>query len=75
MKSRRYILTTIAALLLGTAAFAVLNEKDLSQTLTVLRGELHEQNAKMERLQSRMRSRNDQQHNRMVSMIQRSGGQ
>ncbi|MBQ3710918.1 MAG: mechanosensitive ion channel family protein [Bacteroidales bacterium] len=71
MKSRRHIITTIAALLLGTAAFAVLNEKDLSQTLTVLRGELHEQNAKMERLQSRMRSRNDQQHNRMVSMIQR----
>ena len=71
MKPRRHIITTLAALLIGTVAFAVLNEKDLSQTLTVLRGELHEQNAKMERLQSRVRSRNAQQHNRMVSMIQR----
>ena len=71
MKSRRHLLTTLAALLIGTFAFAVLNEKDLSQTLTVLRGELHEQNAKMERLQSRMRSTNAMQHNRMVNMIQR----
>ena len=71
MKSRRHILTTLAALFLGTAAFAVLNEKDLSQTLLVLRGELHEQNAKMERLQSRVRSTNVQQHARMINMIQR----
>ena len=71
MKYRRHLLSTVAALLVGTVAFAVLNEKDLSQTLTVLRGELHEQNAKMERLQSRVRSRNAAQHNRMVSMIQR----
>ena len=71
MKQRRRVFATIAAMLLATAAFAVLNEKDLAQTLSVLRGELHEQNAKMERAQARIRQRNDQQHDRMVRMIQR----
>ena len=71
MKGRRHIIATLLALLAGTAAFAVLNERDLSQTLKVLRGELNEQVAKMERSRARMSSRNDTQHDRMVQMIQR----
>ena len=37
---------TILAVLAGTAAFAVFNERNLGQTLSVLRSELASQNAR-----------------------------
>ena len=69
---RRHLLTTIAALLLGTAAFAVLNERSLSQTLEVLKNELGSQNARMEHSRSLLNSSNRNQHARMLDLIQRS---
>lgn len=72
MRKRRQLFTTIAALLLGTAAFAVLSERSLEQTLTVLRDELGSQNARMEHARSRMQTRNRDQHSSMVNMVQRS---
>ncbi len=71
MKKRRIILAT-AALLAGTAAFAVLNERTLGQTLAVLRNELGSQNARMEKQMSRERSRRDSQHSDMVKLIDRT---
>ncbi len=72
MEKRRYLLTTIAALLLGTAAFAVLNERSLSQTLTVLKNELGSQNARMENSRRRLNSSNRNQHASMLELMQRS---
>ena len=72
MKTRRRIFTSIAALFIGTAAFAVLNERNLSQTLAVLRNELGSQNARMERSRSRVRSSGDSQHGQMVGLIERT---
>ena len=71
MKAKRIILT-LAALLVGSVAFAVFNEKNISQTLSVLRGELKEQNDKMERAKKRIRTRNDDQHGSMVDMVKKS---
>ena len=72
MMKRRRIFTTIAALLLGTAAFAVLNERSLEQTLAVLRDELGSQNARMENARARMQRSNLNRHSSMVDMVQRS---
>ena len=72
MMKRRRIFTTIAALLLGTAAFAVLNERSLEQTLAVLRDELGSQNARMENARARMQRSNLSRHSSMVDMVQRS---
>ena len=69
-KFRRTIFTALAVLA-GTAAFAVFNERNLGQTLSVLRSELGSQNAKMERVSKRMRSNRMAQHQQMVHMVQR----
>ncbi|MBP5301651.1 MAG: hypothetical protein J6Y88_00200, partial [Bacteroidales bacterium] len=63
---------SLVAVVAGTAAFAVFNERNLGQTLAVLRSELSTQNAKMERASERMRSRRISQHQQMVNMVQRS---
>ena len=69
---RKHLFTTIAALLLGTAAFAVLNERSLGQTLAVLKNELGSQNARMEHSRSLLNSSNRNQHARMLDLMQRS---
>ncbi|MBO4427274.1 MAG: mechanosensitive ion channel family protein [Bacteroidales bacterium] len=66
------IFLSLLAVVAGTAAFAVFNERNLGQTLAVLRGELSSQNAKMEKATERMRSRRHLQHQQMVNMVQRS---
>jgi len=71
MKAKR-IAITLVSLLLGTAAFAVFNEKNIGQTLAVLRGELKEQNDKMERSRKRIRNSNDNRHGDMVNMVKKS---
>ena len=71
MKNKRIALFLLA-LLTGTAAFAVFNEKDLGKTLSVLRSELGAQNARMEASRQRMHSRGDAQHHRMVDMVQKT---
>ena len=66
------IFLSLLAVVAGTAAFAVFNERNLGQTLAVLREELSSQNAKMEKASERMRSRRHMQHQQMVNMVQRS---
>ena len=62
----------VALLLVVPAAFAVLNEKDLSQTLSVLRYELRSSYQAMSERASRMQGRGARQHTRLVQMMQRS---
>ena len=69
---KRLTITVLAGLLAATAAFAVFNEKNLSQTLSVLRSELGAQNSKMEARRQNVHSRSEAQHERMVEMIQKS---
>lgn len=60
------------ALCVMVPAFAVLNEKDLSQTLSVLRYELRSAYRAMEERTSRMLGRGNRQHAQLVQMMQRS---
>ena len=60
------------ALCVMVPAFAVLNEKDLSQTLSVLRYELRSAYRAMEERMSRMMGRGNRQHAQLVQMMQRS---
>ena len=60
------------ALLLLIPAFAVLNEKDLSHTLSVLRVELRSAYKTSEQRARRMRGSSDRQHARLVRMMQQS---
>ena len=59
---RKYIIAVAAALLLAGPVFAVFKEKNIGQTLNVLRCELQEQNEKLEKLRGKFRERNDRQH-------------
>lgn len=69
MKKKVKIISIIAACLLAAIpTYAVFNEKDLSQTLSVLRFELKEQNTRMENARQMMMSRNEMQHKEMVKM-------
>ena len=54
------------ALCVIVPAFAVLNEKDLSQTLSVLRYELRSAYRAMEERTSRMMGRGNRQHAQLV---------
>ena len=60
------------ALCVIVPAFAVLNEKDLAQTLSVLRYELRSAYQAMEERASRMMGRGNRQHTQLVQMMQRS---
>ena len=53
-------------------AQAVLREKDLSQTLGVLRGELELAYNEQQAIMARFEKRNVEQHNRLVGMLQKS---
>ena len=60
------------ALCVIVPAFAVLNEKDLSQTLSVLRYELRSAYRAMEERAKRTQGRGARQHAQLVQMMQRS---
>ena len=71
MKKKRLLIAVLALLTL-VPAYAVLNEKDLGQTLSVLRYELRSAwRASTERAE-RTRSRGQRQHAQLVEMMQRS---
>lgn len=69
---KRLLLLVLLGFLTISQAFAVLKEKDLAQTLGVLRAELemsyNEQQARM----ARFEKRNVEQHRNLVAMMQRS---
>ena len=71
MKKKR-ILILVLALMAMVPAYAVLNEKDLSQTLSVLRYELRSAYRAMEERMSRTMGRGNRQHAQLVQMMQRS---
>ena len=66
------ILVAAAAILLNTLpAGAVFDEKNLAQTLSVLRFELSQENRKAESISENMDVRNDGQHRKMVEMLKK----
>jgi len=71
MKKKKEIIITLLCLLVAVPAFAVFNEKNLTQTLSVLRFELHQQNEKMENSRSRLIARNERQHEEMIAMVKK----
>ena len=70
MKKRR-ILAGLAALLLALPVWAVFNEKDLSETLSVLRFELNREVAKLSTRRSNIESRDRTQHRKMVDIMKK----
>ena len=71
MKKKR-ILIAILALIALFPAYAVLNEKDLAQTLSVLRYELRSAWLASSERMERTRGRGERQHAQLVQMMQRS---
>ena len=71
MKKKR-LLIAILALMALVPAYAVLNEKDLGQTLSVLRYELRSAWLASTERAERTRSRGQRQHAQLVEMMQRS---
>nr|MCR5519816.1 hypothetical protein [Bacteroidales bacterium] len=69
---KKKIVAIALALLLVVPAFAVLNERDLAQTLSVLRFELGSSYRNSEKMAKRMRGYGDRQHSRLVRMMQQS---
>lgn len=70
----RRILPLLAALLLGlTRAHAVLNEKDLAQSLSVLRVELRQAWLQQRQNVEQWERNNERQHRRMLDFMQKSG--
>ena len=70
MKKKAF--SILLCLLILVPAFAVLNEKNLSQTLSVLRFELGSTFRNSERMAQRMRGNGERQHARLVRMMQQS---
>ena len=71
MKKKRLLALSLALLVL-VPAYAVLNEKNLSHTLSVLRYELRSAWKDMEARAERTRGSGARQHARLVQMMQRS---
>ena len=70
MKKKLILVAT--ALLAVAPLFAVLNERNLAETLSVLRYELRSAYKSMEARSKRLRGNGDRQHARLVQMMQRS---
>ncbi len=71
MKKKK-LLTLVLALLVLIPAYAVLNEKDLAHTLSVLRYELRSAWKASSRMAERTKNSGARQHLRLVQMMQRS---
>ncbi len=69
---KKKFIAAALALLVIIPAFAVLSEKDLAHTLSVLRYELSASYRNSERMASRMRGSGERQHARLVRMMQQS---
>lgn len=67
---KRIILTFAALLAVSAPSWAVFNEKNLAQTLQVLRYELCKAYLEMERNQMSFESQDDRQHEELVQLIQ-----
>lgn len=71
MKRRKTLLAALLALLLAVPALAVFNEKDLGETLNVLRFELNQEVSKLSTRQSRINTSNKSQHLQMVDILKK----
>ena len=71
MKKKRFLIAVLALVAL-IPAYAVLNEKNLAQTLSVLRYELRSAWLASEERAERTRGRGERQHAQLVQMMQRS---
>ena len=69
---RKKLIATLIAFLAIVPAFAVLNEKDLAQTLAVLRQELQMAKAEMQKSQVFISANTKATHERLVSLIQKT---
>lgn len=67
---KRTALTAVLFLVASVSSLAVFNEKDLAQTLQVLRYELRKAYVEMEKNQMSFESQDDQQHEELVHLIQ-----
>lgn len=67
---KRIALTALLFLIASVSSLAVFNEKDLAQTLQVLRYELRKAYIEMEKNQMSFESQDDQQHEELVHLIQ-----
>ena len=70
MKKRLLIIFAIV-LVLAIPAYAVFNERNFAQTLTILRSELHQENEKLEQQRARLMQSNSAQHDQLVEMTRR----
>lgn len=67
---KRIALTAVLFLVASVSSLAVFNEKDLAQTLQVLRYELRKAYIEMEKNQMSFESQDDRQHEELVHLIQ-----
>ena len=68
---RRHIIAILVLFLSAIPVSAVFNEKNLGQTLSVLRYELSEQNKWMENIRENLKKDNEKQHREMIGMIKK----
>ena len=66
---RKYILAAVLVFVAATPSWAVFNERDLAQTLQVLRYELCKAYNEMERNQQRFEKQDEKQHEQLVGLI------
>ena len=66
---RKRLLAFALVLCIAVPAFAVFNEKNIDQTISVLRQELKAEFDKMSRSSANLKMRNDAQHLRMINMM------
>lgn len=69
---KRILVLILISVLTVFQAQAVLKEKDLSQTLGVLRGELELAYNEQQAIMARFEKRNVEQHKRLIGMLQKS---
>ena len=67
MKKRIFSILALT-LLVAIPAFAVFNERNFAKTLSILRSELHQENAKIEMMENRLNQSKEIQHQRLVDM-------
>ncbi len=68
---KKGIIAVIAALAISIPALAVFNEKDLGQTISVLRFELKAEYDKLTAREERLNSRNDGRRRQMISLMKK----
>jgi len=71
MSKRKTAAALLALCLLALPVWAVFNERDLAQTLSVLRYELQQDYLKMSRSEERLGRRNDSRHGQMVELMKK----